>query len=571
MAISEYVNGYFINVAQNLVNALPVVADSFSAFSSNCRNFYRNLGITPGQFKIKPVSSNFILRELRKLDVSKATGLDSISPRFLNDGAEALTKVITHLVNVSITNKIVPNCTKRAKVTPIYKKGSKLEVGNYRPVSILTSISKILEKAVHHQVENYCKENRLLYSLQSGFRSSYSTSTCLIYLHDYIRSEIEKGRYVGMVMLDVQKAFDSVDHEHLCEKIKLAGIEPDWFQSYLQNRQQQAFVNGVFSRGQTIKCGVPQGSILGPWCYLMYCNDMPSCVQCKMVMYADDTIIITSHTDLDQVSSALSDELYNCYHWLTDNRLSMHKGKTEALILSSKRKTQNTQNFTIAIDNHTINASKEVKYLGLKINSTLSGNEIVDSIVSKSMGRLKFLYRQKHLLNAKTRKILVQSLILCHFDYAIAAWYMALNKTNKRRLQIAQNKAVRFVLDLGPRTHIGQAELDRVGILSVNDRARQIILHLMYDVYHDTAPDYVCNSFNRNRNRYLTRSNQNCFTIPSKRGIGSYNFNFIGSKEWNSLPNNIKLSNSKESYKKSVKCFLKLQAHSIENMDFVYY
>ena len=349
------------------------------------------------------------------------------------------------------------------------------------------------------------------------------------------------------------------------------GIEPDWFKSYLDNRMQKAYVNGTFSNGQAIKCGVPQGSILGPWCYLVYCNDMPSCVDCKMVMYADDTILITSHRNVDQVSCILSDELQKCYRWLTDNRLSMHKGKTEALILSSKRKVQNTQNFTISIDNQTITPSKEVKYLGLKINNTLSGEEIVNSIVCKSTGRLRFLYRHQNLLNANARKILVQSLILCHFDYAIAAWYMSLTKTNKRRLQVAQNKAVRFMLNLGPRAHIGQTELDRAGILSVNDRARQIILHLMYDIYHGTAPDYLCQNFHHNTNRYLTRSNQNCFTVPNNRGIASNNFNFIGSKEWNNLPNNVKLATSKLSYKKLVRSFLKSQAHILENMDFVYY
>ena len=572
VTISESVNTYFINVAQNLVSALPCFVDIYSAFSKNCRKFYSSMGITPSKFKISPVSTAFINRELRNLDASKATGLDRIGPRFLNDGAEALTNIISHLVNLSITSKTVPNCTKRAKVTPIFKKGSKLEVGNYRPVSILTSVSKILEKAVHHQVDKYCRETRLLYIKQSGFRNNYSTSTCLVYLHDYIRSEVEKGKFIGMVMLDVQKAFDSVNHDLLCEKIRLAGIEPEWFRSYLSNRKQLAFVNGTFSGEQTIKCGVPQGSILGPWCYLIYCNDMPSCVsKCQMIIYADDTILITSNQDLKAVKDELGDELQKCYRWLTDNKLSMHKGKTEALVITSKKKQHKTQNFTISIGNYTTNSSKEVKYLGLTINNSLSGDEIVNSIVSKTTNRLKFLYRHRELLNSETRKLLAKSLIFCHFDYAIAAWYMSLSLANKKRLQVAQNKAVRFMLNLGSRVHIGQNELDRVGLLCVNDRARQIILHLMYDIFRESAPEYLYKQFHRNNSKYITRSNPNSFIIPRTRGIAEFNFNVVGAQEWNNLPNNIKLSSSKALYKKLVRSFLKTQAHNRENSEYVSY
>ena len=331
-------------------------------------------------------------------------------------------------------------------------------------MSVLTSISKILEKAIHTQVESYCKSKGVIYPLQSGFRNKYSTTTCLIHLHDYIRREIEKGNFIGMVMLDVQKAFDSVDHNMLCEKIRLMGIEPDWFKSYLSGRKQRVLVNGVYSSDQIIKSGVPQGSILGPWCYLVYCNDMITCTKSNMIVYADDTILLVSNNNLNQVSKLLSNEMKNCYHWLVNNRLSMHKGKTEALILSSNRKRHLTRDFYIKLDEHIIKPSKTVKYLGLTINSTLSGEEIVTSIVSKSVARLKFLYRHSKALDNKTRTLLCKALIMCNFDYAIAAWHQALSKKLKEKLQVTQNKIVRFVLDLGPRVHIGQNELDRIGV-----------------------------------------------------------------------------------------------------------
>ena len=570
--VSEHINNFFINVAQNIVNALPSFVDLFSAFSENCQKFYRKLGVTPGLFKIKEVRSVYINKQLKNININKSTGLDDIGPRFLNDGADALTPLVTFLINLSIRQKIVPTCTKRAKVTPIHKKNSKLEVGNYRPISILPTISKILEKAVHSQVEHHCKNNNLIYHLQSGFRPSHSTSTCLTYLHDQVRKEIEKGNYVGLIMLDVQKAFDSVNHQHLCEKIKLAGIEPDWFISYLQNRKQTVFANGVSSSEQNIKCGVPQGSILGPWCYLIYCNDLPVSVKSStVILYADDTILLFSDKSLDKVREILVEDMSSCFHWLSDNRLAMHKGKTEMLVFSSKRKRHNTKNFTINHDGHTISPSKVVKYLGLPLNCVLSGEEIVTSVVSKVTTRLKFLYRHREHLTFMPRKILAQALILSHFDYSIGAWYMALNKKHQEALQIAQNKIVRFVLDLGPRSHIGQNELDRVGLLCVKDRARQLILHTMYDVYRSTAPSYLCSTFQHNRNRYCTRSKDANFIVPRCKTIASKNFNVVGAQEWNALHHGVKTLPSKSTFKKAVKSFLKTQAHSKANSDFLYY
>ena len=440
-----------------------------------------------------------------------------------------------------------------------------MDVSNYRLVSVLSTVSKLLERAVHIQVNNHCNESNLLYPLQSGFRNNYSTNTCLIHLHDFIRSELSNGNYVGLVMLDVQKAFDSVDHELLCQKIHLAGIESDWFRSYLTNRKQTVCVNGVLSSQQTIQCGVPQGSILGPWCYLIFCNDMPSCVKCKMILYADDTILLVSHRDLDKLSTTLSSELAKCFHWLVNNRLSMHKGKTEALIMSTKRKRHNTKEFKIHHDDHIIKPTQTAKYLGLTINSHLSGDEIVKSVVGKAMSRLKFLYRHRNVLTTNIRTLLVKALILCHFDYAIVAWHPSLTAKLKKSLQTAQNKIVRYLLDLGPRVHIGQNELDRVGLLCVEDRARQLMLSSMFDIFKGTAPQYLKQNFQIRPNPYSTRSNDKDFITHRCKGDAEHNFSSIGAIEWNKLPYNVKSIKHKLSFKKAVKIYLKTQAHARES------
>ena len=474
-------------------------------------------------------------------------------------------------MNLSIQQKTVPECTKWAKVTPLHKKNSKLDIGNYRPVSVLTSLSKILERAVLVQVEKHCMEKGLLYELQSGFRSTFSTDTCLIYLHDYIRTNISKGNFVGMLLLDVQKAFDSVDHVMLCEKLRLAGIDEMWFRSYLSDRKQIVYVNNCQSSAHTITSGVPQGSILGPWAYLMYCNDMTTSISCKLLLYADDAILLYSHNDISKVTKELGKEVSNCYQWLTNNKLSMHMGKTEGMILCSKRKKRQLKDVTIKCQEHSIKPSEEVKYLGLKINNTLSGEATVSDIVKKTTSRLKFLYRNAKFLDFHARKLLVSTLIQCHFDYAISAWFMGLSKCLRKKLQISQNKLVRFVLDLGPRAHVGQCELDRIGYLNTEDRAKQLMLNHMFNVYRQVAPNYLCKNFRLISHQYSTRYAQCNFAVPRPRGIDKYNFSYQGVLAWNDLPISIKSVNSKSMFKSKVKKFLKTQAHYIESRNYVTY
>ena len=235
---------------------------------------------------------------VNSLNSSKSTGLDNIPPRFLKDAALFLKIPITYIINMSIVNNEVPSELKSARVKPLFKKGVTSEVGNYRPVSILSTVSKILEKAVFVQLENVLVSNNLLYEHQSGFRASYSTDTCLIHLTDYIRQQSSRGLYTGMIMLDLQKAFDTVDHNILCEKLKVMGVDSvEWFSSYLSGRSQTVNVNETFSDILPITCGVPQGSILGPLLFLCYVNDMPISISkdCKLLLYADDSAIIFSH------------------------------------------------------------------------------------------------------------------------------------------------------------------------------------------------------------------------------------------------------------------------------------
>ena len=229
----------------------------------------------------------------------------------------------------------MPDDLKNARVVPLHKKPSKTDVGNYRPVSVLNVISKVFERVVRDQLHQYMHNMNLLYEYQSGFRKSYSTDTCLMHLTDYIQLEMDKGNCVGMILLDLQKAFDTVNHDILLGKMKAMGCSNSavkWFRSYLSDRKQLTDLSGTRSELDSITCGVPQGSILSPLLFLMYVNDMEIAVQCKLLLYADDSALLIPGRNLKDIEKQLSRELSCITEWLVDNKLSLHLGKTESIL-----------------------------------------------------------------------------------------------------------------------------------------------------------------------------------------------------------------------------------------------
>ena len=547
-------NKFYLTIASKLQNQINNVHKTFVASSSIFKNLYSSRDIVPKSFKISPVSEDFVSDELHNLDINKSTGIDGIKSKLLKDGAEVIKSSITHIINLSIVTGTVPDELKYAVVKPLFKKGSRLEAGNYRPVSVLCIVSKVLERAVYVQLYEYFKKHQLIYEFQSGFRKSYSTDTCLINLMDHIRNLIYKGHYVGMVLLDLQKAFDTVDHDILCDKLEAMGLDfTKWFKSYLENRQQVVVANGTVSEPGTVSCRVPQGSILGSLLFLCYVNDMPMSVKCKLLLYADDSALIVSGSDPKIIADALSKELESCRQWLMDNKLSLHLAKTESILFGSKKKLKRVISFEVKCGDIVIKNEESVNYLGVQLDNHLGGNSIVKGIISKVNSRLKFLYRYSNLLNFKSRKTLCSALIQCLFDYSCSSWYPGLNKGLKEKLQVAQNKTIRFILDLDNRAHIGTKELETTGFLKVPDRVKQLKLGHVFKIRKKTCPRYLTANFqqlNEIEDRITTRAKVNDFLKP-KMCINTFAYSAID--DWNSLPNNVKGIKRQKKFKECLK------------------
>ena len=310
---------------------------------------------THNAFTFDQVSENDTLKLLCNLKESKSTGPDKINARLVKDSAEVICPTLTKLFNRSLWQGIFP-----ATVSPMYKNGDKSDCTNYRLISVLSTIAKILEKIVYNQLISYINENKILTNNQFGFRKSHSTTTSLLKSTNKWFLNIDKGLINGVLFLDLRKAFDTVDHKILIDKLKLYGITGstlNWFMSYLDKRYQTCKVNNVKSSKKLIKCGVPQGSYLGPLLFLLYVNDLPNCLdQAEPSMFADDTNVSTSAESVVKLEKQLNFELDNIYRWLVATRLTLNVSKTEYMIIGSRHNLRKIEKKpTIKIGSETVN------------------------------------------------------------------------------------------------------------------------------------------------------------------------------------------------------------------------
>lgn len=292
---------------------------------------------------------------------------------FLKEHKESLIPALTKVINQSINESTFPTVLKTAIVKPVFKSGDKLQVSNYRPISILPTISKVLEKVVAEQLMEHLDSLEMLHPLQFGFRKHYSTETACSYFLEDVKSSLDGGGIVGAVFLDLRKAFDTVNHELLLCKLTKFGFHTstiNWIKSYLCDRQQCVIVNNVRSSLRACSLGVPQGSILGPLLFTLYINDLPSVCAAKIIMYADDTVVFAHGRTVEEVAHKLSLEMVAISNWLKNSCLTLNVEKTVAMFFTNRLKPQCLPH--VFIEGIKIHNIDQHKYLGVILDSNLN-------------------------------------------------------------------------------------------------------------------------------------------------------------------------------------------------------
>ena len=364
--IANTFNSFFSSIGEDLQSKIHSSHTNFTRYLKN-PNIY--------SIFISPTNSTEVYNLISSLKNGKASGPNSIPTIVLKHLNSEISIVLANLFNLSFSTGVFPDILKTSSIIPLFKKGSKLSCGNYRPISLLSNISKLLEKLMYSRLYSFLNIFNCLSELQFGFRNKHSTSHALISITEKIRTALDNGHFACGIFIDLQKAFDTVDHNILVSKLEyygVRGVAQNWFSSYLQNRKQFVTINGFKSSLKNVNFGVPQGSVLGPLLFLLYINDLSFSVKnSKVHHFADDTNLLCINESLKTLCKKVNYDLKGITNWLNANRISLNVNKTEFVIFRSPRKCIDSK-LNIKLNGKRLYPSSCIKYLGVLIDEHLS-------------------------------------------------------------------------------------------------------------------------------------------------------------------------------------------------------
>jgi hypothetical protein len=360
---------------------------------------------------LNPTDTNEIHKILGKCKHKKSTGDDGISMTLLKQLCEDVCIPIAKLVNKSLQQGVVPDAMKLARVIPIYKAKSKQEFSNYRPISLLSNISKVLEKVIHKRMYAFLVKHDILYSNQFGFRPKHSTIDAIVtFTCDALRGIDNKASCLS-VYLDLSKTFDTINHDILLKKLNhygIRGVALRWFKSYLSQRTQYVSYKGVESEHYDISYGVPQGSVLGPLLFIIYSNDIPNAItHRKTVLFADDTTIYCIGKNLHQLQSQMNQDLGQLNNWFRANQLSVNASKTKYMLIG-KQQSYEHKTLNLTLNDEDLERVQNTKFLGLYIDEHLQWDSHISHCIKKGIKWLICYERsQAHLVKGASKNIIL--------------------------------------------------------------------------------------------------------------------------------------------------------------------
>ena len=536
--ISEAFNNYFTNIGKKLAN-------KFEEQNPNnlSHNKYLNDPIT-NKIQLSSISPGEIIDIINNLEAKKSSGHDNIPVNFLKLTGESVSKSLAKIFNLSITTGVYPSLLKIAKVTPIFKKGNHLLPNNYRPISVLGHINKIYEKLLFSRLSTHFNQNNLLYKYQYGFREGHSTTHALVELTDSLKNSIDNGNYACGIFIDLSKAFDTVNHDILIDKLKNYGISDnaiELMKSYLEDRLQYVEINKTKSSLDKVTCGVPQGSVLGPLLFLIYINDLPNCCLTRKVrIFADDTVIFFECDDPNQLSVIIEDILRHINDWFVANKLTMNIEKYNSCIFRSLKNKNKPIPESVPFNNYTMNRVPHIKYLGVFLDEHLSFTYHVNEVCKSLRKYFSIFYNIRRYLNKEHIKAIYYSMIYSKIQYGLLTFGLTTAK-NIKKIQTLQNKLLKVLTNQKYRTPTNDLH-NSLDILKVKDILTQGILCFVHKYVNKKLPNVFDNYFKKfNEIHNLNTRNKDKFIAPKHRTVlGSKTIKHMGAVKWNILNQKIK-------------------------------
>ena len=487
-----------------------------------------------------------ILQAISNIKVNKTPGPDRISPRILKEAKNELVKPLSILFNKSLNTGKVPDEWKLANVTPIFKKGSKAEAQNYRPISLTSVVGKLMESLIRDKTVAFLESNNIIKDSQHGFRNKRSCLTNLLDFFHHVYNQFDNTRAVDIIYLDFQKAFDKVPHKRLINKLKAHGITGDlvsWIEDWLSGRKQRVVINGKSSEWTIVSSGVPQGSVLGPILFIIYINDIDENINCKISKFADDTKIANKADSVTQ-RQLLQRDLDTLVEWSRTWLMNFNFDKCHVLHIGNSNPRVNYK-----MGNASLKSVQREKDLGVVISADLKHSNQCTEVVKIANKLVGFIGRSFTFKTEEIILTLYNSLVRPHLEYNVQFW-SPYYKKDIEKLERIQRRLTKMVPRLRNKPY--EERLKELNLFTLSKRRLRGDLITLFKIFKGFT--------NMNPDNFLTidRSNftrNNGFKIIGKRFKTNEAKHFFFNRIiniWNGLPSNVVDSGTIETFKSRV-------------------